>query len=454
MEITRKLLILAGTTIALTGLCGAQIEGQPWKAAPETIRKFLENVDENGNVIDPWIAYVSENYGPYNYIEEKVGQYTLPNPLILNDGTQVNSPELWTTRRREEIMELFRKHMYGRRPEIEYSIHYEILNTIDDVFDSLAIAYDLRAVVSYDGRKHSFPFTVFIPKRIETPLPAIIHIRFGSVSVEKAIESDIAQVRPPFVGSVHDTWPVKELLERGYATASYYYEEIDTDEGDRPNEDNVISKGIRTLFAGDEPLSDDAWGDYSAWGWGASRILDYFESLDSIDNQRIAVTGHSRLGATALWAACEDTRFALAYSVSSGATGAKLTRRNFGDNIEICIDHQPHFYSKAFSKYMNRGNELPIDQHELIALIAPRGVYVSSAGEDLLADPRGEYLAVVNSAPVFKLLGNTSITNPEMPPQGISRVRGNTGYHIRPGPHSFTHQDWDLFLNFAETLLK
>jgi acetyl esterase/lipase len=177
-------------------------------------------------------------------------------------------------------------------------------------------------------------------------------------------------------------------------------------------------------------------------------------SLDQVDGDRIAVVGHSRGGKAALWAACEDTRFAVAYSNNSGCGGAALTRREYGETVTRITTNFPHWFCRAFARYAGRESELPIDQHELVALIAPRGVYVASADEDLWADPRGEYESLHAAAPVFQLLGKESITQRAMPVLNQPRIIGRTGYHIRTGGHGLGKRDWNWFLNFADGLLK
>jgi hypothetical protein len=249
--------------------------------------------------------------------------------------------------------------------------------------------------------------------------------------------------------SEHDPfWPVETLIRRGYATASFHTSDVDPDRKDG------YADGIRSFFANGRPPEDDAWRSLSAWGWAASRVLDYLATQEAIDASRAAVVGHSRGGKTALWAACEDSRFAIAYSNNSGCGGAALSRRRFGETVDRITSSFPHWFCKNFRQYAGRESELPIDQHEVIALIAPRGVYVASADEDLWADPRGEYAALVGAAPVFGVLGCESIREPAMPALGQPRVVGRTGYHIRAGGHGLGDVDWGYFLDFADKLLK
>lgn len=401
--------------------CSAQDSVKPWTAPADLIEDYKTN--------QRWQTLV--------YEESNVPKYTLPDPLVANDGSPVTTKEQWDLKRRGELMELFRSQVYGKKPDVEYSVQYEITGEIKDAIDGKATGRSIKATVSIGDRTFSFPFVLFIPNKTQKPVPAVIHINNRYfIPLEKA-ESEY----DPF-------WSVKTLIERGYATASFHTSDVDPDRKDG------YTEGIRSFFADGKPPKDDAWRSLSAWGWAASKILDHLETVDRIDGQRVAIVGHSRGGKTALWAACEDTRFAVAYSNNSGCGGAALSRRTFGETVGIITSAFPHWFCKPFASYADRESELPVDQHEVISLIAPRGVYAASADRDLWADPRGEYLSVIESAPVFKLLGKESITNREMPPLNQPRIKGSTGYHIRTGKHNLTEQDWGYFLDFADTRLK
>jgi len=243
-------------------------------------------------------------------------------------------------------------------------------------------------------------------------------------------------------------WPVEKMLRRGYATAAFHTSDVDPDKPDR------YAEGMRALL--DDPGTDEEirWRCLSSWAWAASRVLDFALEQPEVDSSRTAVAGHSRAGKTALWAAAEDDRFALTYSNESGCGGAALSRRAFGETVARITKAFPHWFCERFTSYGGREETLPIDQHQLISLLAPRAVYVASADEDLWADPKGEYTSLVKAGPVFDLFGHKRIEQSGMPPLNTPRHVGSTGYHIRNGRHNLTEQDWGYFLDFADSVFK
>jgi hypothetical protein len=408
---------------------------------------------------------------PINLDESKVGTYTLPDPLLLVSGRKVNSSDEWHRDRRPELLHIFETQVYGAVPRPAQPIVPSIQVRSEDknALGGTAVRRQLSILFSDKSDGPHMDLLIYLPKTADRShrVPVFLGLNFDgnhTIHPDPGINFSRAWMRndarkgvvnnqsPESArGSAKTRWPVEQILARGYALATAYYGDID------PDYDDGFKNGVHPLFyqPGQTRPAADEWGSIGAWAWGLSRALDYLETAPEIDARKVVVMGHSRLGKTALWAGARDTRFAMVISNDSGCGGAALSRRNFGETVERINTSFPHWFCANFQQYNAQEDKLPVDQHELIALIAPRPVLICSAEEDLWADPKGEFLAALAADPVYRLLGTDGLAVTEMPrPAPNQLVKSTIGYHYRPGAHDVTSDDWTAFMDFADIHLR
>jgi hypothetical protein len=401
-----------------------------------------------------------------NLDESKVRPYTLPDPLVFSDGRKVVTRTQWNQERRPELLRMFETQMYGKIPQIAKPMEprFRVKSEDPQALGGTAIRREVTIEFSERPDSPRIDLLIYLPKKVANgehvpaflgmnfrgnhtihPDPGITRSRQWMPSNSKGVVNN--QASESSRGTDSPTWAVERILSRGYALATFYYGDID------PDYDDGFKNGIHPLYYqnGQTRPAADEWGSVAAWAWGLSRALDYLETTKEIATHNVAVMGHSRLGKAALWAGALDPRFAIVISVQSGCGGAALSRRDFGETVQQINTNFPHWFCTNFRQYNGHEDQLPIDQHELIALIAPRPVLICSAKDDLHADPKGEFLAALAADPVYRLLGTDGLAVTEMPaPTSRQLVKSTIGYHLRPGKHQVSNDDWESMMDFVD----
>jgi hypothetical protein len=390
-----------------------------------------------------------------NYDEAKVPAYTLPPLLSMSDGTPVRTAAGWD-RRREEIRTLLETRMFGRAPGRPDAMTFALEDRDGAALGLTAV----RKQVSIRVQGLTFHVLLYLPAAALKPVPVFVSLGFGpnqTVSADPGItlrgtwvqntETGRIELQAPQEssrGSAASRWPIETILGRGFGLAVVYYGDIE------PDVAGAMGLGIRSKYlrAGQSAPDADQWGAVAAWAWGLSRIVDYLETDKDVDATRLAVVGHSRLGKTALWAGATDTRFGVVISNDSGEGGAAISRRVFGETVADLNRRFPHWFCGNYKTYSGREPDMPFDAHMLLALAAPRPLYVASASEDQWADPKGEFLAAVAASEVWQLVGRKGLGTTVMPPAD-QPVGETVRYHLRTGKHDITAYDWRQYLEFA-----
>ncbi|SKB63135.1 hypothetical protein SAMN05660226_02364 [Parapedobacter luteus] len=391
-----------------------------------------------------------------NYDESKVPDYVLPELLVTSAGKTITTARQWEQLRRPELLELFASQMYGRTPDDSgVGVSYELLTENTAALGGKATSKQVKLIFSNGQKKLETLLLLVIPNNATAKVPVFVGYNFKgnhSTMLDTTIlySDNFALVKEPGHpdwerGCQASRWPYEDIIDRGYAVATMCYHDI------FPDKPGLKDHSVVSLFKGygAAPEAPDEWQAIGAWAWGSSRIVDYLAAEPRVDTGKIAIMGHSRQGKAALWAGVQDTRFKVVISNDSGEGGAALSRREYGESIARVSSIQPAWFCPAFNQYRGKEQERPFDQHQLIALVAPRAVYVASAVEDRWADPKGEYLAAYHASPVYHLYGLKGLESSEMP--GLhAPIMKDIGYHIRAGKHDVTLYDWLRFLDFAD----
>lgn len=404
----------------------------------------------------------AESMGQVNYDESKIIPYELPELLVDENGKEIADAESWLKLRRPYVLNKLEHDVYGRFPDEYIKVDFE-LRSAHKLADINGMLKNIDMILTNGVKTVTVDLSIFLPDSDE-PSPVFLALNFfGNQSVHPSTELKISQswsIGGPKFGIIdnHATaasrgvrayrWPVKTIIERGYGLAVMHCGELD------PDFDDDFENGIHALLTPSQKQITQGISTISAWSYGLSKAMDYFETDADIDQDRVAVFGHSRLGKTSLWVGAKDERFAMVISNESGCGGAALSRRKIGETVKIINTSFPHWFSKHYKKVSDHEQDQDFDQHMLIALMAPRPIYVASAQEDRWADPIGEFLSLYHAGKVYKLFGDDTFEEKNMPDVNQALMKGKMAYHMRAGVHNVTQFDWDQYLKFADIHLK
>ena len=397
------------------------------------------------------LAFSFNIYGQ-NLIKESERELkSLPEILVSKDAKLINNVTEWESIRRPEIVELFEEHMFGKVPDKLVKTSFEVTNRIDNALDGKAKLKEIEISLFNERDMVRLHLLIILPVNVDKSMTLFLSLNSGgnhTVSLDENIT--VTNNSQKARGSDSASWPIEEILGRGYGFATIYCGDMD------PDFDDGFQNSIHPLFYDEnqnQPKSDE-WGTLAAWAYGLSKAMDYIETDSEIDKDKVAIIGHSRLGKAVLWAGAKDERFQMVLLNNSGSGGAALSRGNTKETIKQMNSRFPNWFCNNFKKYNDREEELPFDQHMLLALIAPRSVYVAGAKDDKYCDTYGEYLSLLHAGEVYQLYGINSIESETPPPINQPIVRGKMGWHIRYGDHGLTNYDWQQYLNFADCQFK
>ncbi len=397
---------------------------------------------------------------PVNYEEAKVGDYTLPDALVLSNGQRVRDAKTWFAKRRPEILELIETQQFGRAPGRPADESFEVTDKGTPALDGKATRKQVSIHLLKDLAAPTIHLLVYLPAGAKKPVPLLLSIGFWA----NQFAVDDPEITPetvwdPKTNTRVEAKPIRffkptnivPLLDAGIGYATFYYGDVDPDYADG------FSNGIRKWYLkpGQTERTPDEWGSIAAWAWGMSRVEDYFETDPAIDSKRVAIHGVSRLGKTVLWAGASDRRFAAVIESCSGEGGAALSHRDFGETIAhlTAPSRYPYQFALNYAKYAGFPDKAPFDGHMLLALIAPRPLLLQTGSTDLWSDPKGEFLAAVAAGPVYKLLGKDGL-DADIWPAAKVPILHDIGYYMHDGGHGMVPSDWDIYIEFLKMHLK
>jgi hypothetical protein len=392
-----------------------------------------------------------------NYTEALAGDPMLPDPLTLANGQPVKDAKTWFEQRRPEILRLFEQNQFGRAPALPKDVSFEVFDQGTPAFDGRALRK--QVTIYFSKEKANGPHAdvlLYLPPNATAPVPLLLCANFSAnnlavddpgVKVGRVWNAEQKQRVPATASRRFGRLNVVDTIERGLGIATVNYADFD------PDAPGAIGSGVRQLYlepGQNEPAADE-WGAISAWSWGLSRVLDYFETDSQVNAKRVALFGVSRLGKTVLWTGARDPRFALVIASCSGEGGAALSRRNYGETVAhlTAPTRYPYQFAANYAKWAGKSAESPVEANLLVSLMAPRPLLLQTGDTDIWSDPKGEFLAALSATRVYALFGQSGLPTEQMPQTG-QLVGGTLGYYMHAGGHGTVPADWDVFLDFIE----
>lgn len=392
---------------------------------------------------------------PVNYDEDKVGTYTLPDPLVMNNGKKVKNASMWYKKRRPEILNMFYEYQYGKVPGKPKDMSFNVFDKGTPALDGKAVRKQVTVYFTGDTSDFKMDILIYLPAKASGPVPLFLNVSFSAnatVVNDPGIKTGLVWGRdgkrvPANRAGGFGRMDISQFLSEGIGFATICYGDIE------PDFAKGYKYGIRSYYERPDTAypAPDKWGAISAWSWGLSRAMDYFETDPQIDANKVALFGVSRLGKTVLWTGVRDTRFGMVIASCGGEGGAALSRRNYGENIDHMTHPSRYFYQFAgnWRNYKDDFSKSPVDAHMLVALMAPRPLLLQTGDTDYWSDPKGEFLSAVAAEPVWTLLGKKGLGTNVWPAAG-QPVLNDLGYYMHAGGHGAMPADYPVFIKFMK----
>lgn len=400
-----------------------------------------------------------------SYSQDTIGAHqimtSISNPLMMDNGKPVETPEQWEKERRPELLEFFTTEIYGQSPGVASEMAFEIFDEDSLALGGLASRKQVKILLEGSESGKTLDLLIYLPRDATSQVPVFLGLNFhGNQTINKdttiAITSSWVKEQAYGVvnnnatvlsrGSAAKQWPLEKILKAGYGVATIHAGDI------APDFKGGSKMGVQSLYPELQDRNDN-FSTMAAWAWGLGRAMDYLEKDKDVNADKVIVFGTSRLGKAALWAGAIDERFAMVISNESGAGGAKLYHHLYQEDIAQICRVFPYWFSNNFQKYAGRDENLPFDQHLMMSLIAPRPLLIASAKEAYVCDPYGEFLGAKAVSPVYEFLGEEPLPVDWLPEEN-KLYFGQVGYYMRSGKHDILPYDWEQFIAFANKHLK